>query len=63
MKSLLYSLPALSLLLGAGAYSIPANVQRFYDEAKGGRCTGKDKIAGGFQDTDDGPTCRFPSLP
>lgn len=35
------------------ARSVPSNVRAFYDRVKSGRCTGSDKLQGGFHDTED----------
>ena len=58
MKSVLCQVTLLSLLVAVQCRDIPSNVQAFYDSVKSGRCEGKDKLQGGFHDTDDGPACK-----
>ena len=38
---------------GITARNVPSNVRAFYDRVKPGRCTGSDKLQGGFHNTDD----------
>lgn len=58
MKAERSILVAALLILGVAARDVPANVRSFYNSTKTGRCTGSDKLQGGFFDEEGGSTGR-----